>query len=84
MVEPGENIEELPAYIDGDGPIRWPTDTLPEKAPGEPIQYITPADLYYPAKLRDDVIVYVRDGRDPNGLPRRVRDEILRRAGYVV
>src|SRR5438128_996862 len=67
---------ELPAYVVGRDPIRWPP-TMPEKKPGEPVEYMKPEDFYRRHVLTEqNVFVYVEEGRDANALPESVIKEI--------
>src|SRR3989442_15510715 len=60
---------ELPNYVVGRDPIRWPP-TMPVKKPGQPVEYMKPEDFYRRHVLtQEDVYVYVEKGRDVNALP---------------
>jgi hypothetical protein len=38
-------VEEVPSYLLDEEEITWPP-TLPEKAPGEPVRYLSAKDFY--------------------------------------
>ena len=80
MRDSGELVE-LPLYLVGHDVVGWPPG-MPEKKPGEPVQYFSPKDLYDRHLLTDEnVYVYVNSERDADAVVSEVLPEIRRRLG---
>ena len=74
----GSPPQELPPHMVGHKLISW-RGTMPEKAPGEPAQYLASKDYYHRHMLNPEgVCVYVPAGRDVESLAESVKNEIRR------
>jgi hypothetical protein len=75
-----ETLVEVPEHLVRQESILWPRQTMPEKSPAAQVEYFSPSDLY----VRHEVLpgrayVFVKGGRDPHTIPKRVIDELRRR-----
>ena len=71
---PDQTMEEVPPPFLEYAEILWPP-TMPEKKPGEPVQYFTPNDLYHRyAVVAGEVYVFVHNSQLEGG---KVPPEVL-------
>jgi len=81
LVRDGGALIDLPAFLVGREVVGWPP-VMPEKEPGEPVQYFSDKDLYHRhLLLEENVYRYVNSERDAHAVAEEVLPEIHRRLG---
>ncbi len=81
LIRDGGPLVDVPAFLLRDEVVGWPP-VMPEKKPGEPVQYFTDKDLYNRHLLTEEnVYLYVNSERDADAVVEEVVPEIRRRLG---